>query len=180
MRFVPTSLPGVLVVEQEPVSDERGSFARAYCRREFAAQGIDFVPVQVSISQNTRRNTLRGLHLQAPPHEEAKLVRCTRGAVFDVAVDVRAGSHTFGCWTAVEISQENGKALYVPPGFAHGFQTLTEDSELTYLISAVHEPDAQRGVRWDDPEIGVEWPEAAFRVMSDRDRALPPLKRLRG
>ena len=136
------------------------------------------MPVQSGISRNTRRGTLRGLHLQAPPHEESKLVRCTKGAVFDVAVDVRKGSNTFGRWTAVEISEENGLALYVPAGFAHGFQTLVDDSELIYLISAEYEPEAQRGVRWDDPTIGIEWPETVARIISERDRALPLLERL--
>jgi dTDP-4-dehydrorhamnose 3,5-epimerase len=143
-----------------------------YCRQEYAEQGIDFDPVQISLSSNTRRGTLRGLHFQADPHAEAKVVSCTRGSAFDVAVDLRAGSPTYGRWEKVELSRENGRAVYVPAGCAHGFQTLEDDTELLYLISELYEPDLQRGVRWDDPALEIEWP-AEPTVMSERDRSFP-------
>jgi len=143
-----------------------------YDRREFAEHRVDFDPVQISLSANTQRGTLRGLHLQAEPHAEGKVVCCTRGSAFDVAVDLRTGSPTYGRWESVELSRENGRAVYVPPGCAHGFQTLEDDTELLYLISDFYDPDLQRGVRWDDPALGIEWPEEPT-VMSERDRAFP-------
>jgi len=176
LTFADTELAGVVVVEPEPSLDERGSFARWYCRREFAEHGIDFVPVQASVSSNVRRGTLRGLHFQAAPQEEAKLVLCTRGSAFDVAADVRPGSPTYGRWTSIELSAASRRAVYVPPGCAHGFQTLEDDTELLYLISEFYEPSLQRGVRWDDPDLQIAWPEAAQRVVSDRDRNLPLLR----
>lgn len=163
------SLQGVYVVEPDRRVDERGSFARMYCRREFAEHGVDFAPVQISVSSNPRRGTVRGLHFQAPPRPEAKVVFCTRGSAFDVAVDLRAGSPTYGRWTGVELTSENRRGVHVPPGCAHGFQTLEDDTELLYLISEFYEPDLQRGVRWDDPELDIEWPEKPT-VMSERDR----------
>lgn len=176
LTFADTELAGVVVVEPEPSLDERGAFARWYCRQEFAEHGIDFVPVQASVSSNLRRGTLRGLHFQVAPQEEAKLVLCTRGSAFDVAVDVRTGSPTYGRWISVELSAASRRAVYVPPGCAHGFQTLEDDTELLYLISELYEPSLQRGVRWDDPDLRIAWPEAAQRVVSDRDRNLPLLR----
>jgi dTDP-4-dehydrorhamnose 3,5-epimerase len=175
MRFQPTDLPGVTLVEAEPATDERGSFARTYCRQEFLDHGIDFAPLQVSRSLNARRGTLRGLHLQAAPHEEAKLVSCVHGAVFDVAVDLRTGSTTFGRWLGIELTAANNRALHIPAGFAHGFQTLADDTELLYLISELYDPASQVGIRWDDARIGIEWPDTKERVISDRDRNLPYL-----
>jgi dTDP-4-dehydrorhamnose 3,5-epimerase len=176
LTFRETVIPGVVIVETEPALDERGSFARTYSLDEFAEHDIDFVPIQISRSSNTHAGTLRGLHFQAPPHEEAKLVVCTHGSAFDVAVDLRDKSPTYSRWTAVELSGENRRSVYIPPGCAHGFQTLEDDTQLLYLISERYEPGGQRGVRWDDPAIGIEWPDVAERLISPRDRQLPLLE----
>jgi dTDP-4-dehydrorhamnose 3,5-epimerase len=174
VRFVPTPIAGVVVVELEEHVDERGSFARTWSRDEMAEAGLARDLAQCSLSRNTRAGTLRGLHFQRAPHEEAKLVRCTRGAIFDVAVDLRPGSSTRGHWFGVRLDPESGRALYVPEGFAHGFQTLADESDVSYMISTPYAPEASAGVRWDDPTLAIEWP--AFdgqRTISDRDRALP-------
>ena len=176
MRFQPTAFAGVVTIEPERISDERGWFSRIYCRQEFAANGIDFDPVQESISFNERRGTRRGLHYQAPPKWEPKLVRCTSGAAFDVVVDVRPDSESFGRWISVELSADNGRAVLIPAGFAHGFQTLEDGTELLYSMSELYDADAQRGVRSDDPDLGIAWPETAEPVISERDRNLPLLR----
>lgn len=168
-------LDGVFAIEPDRHDDERGFFARLYCRREFAAHGIDFTPVQISVSSNTRRGTLRGLHFQAPPCLEAKVVVCIRGSVFDVIVDLREDSPTYARWTGLELVSESRRAVYVPPGCAHGFQTLEDDTDLLYLISEFYDESLQRGVRWDDPALGIEWP-AAPTVMSERDRGFPDVQ----
>ena len=173
ITFQPTDLSGVFVVEPELISDPRGLFGRTYCRREFDEVGLAFSPVQCSISSNLRNGTMRGLHYQTPPWEEDKLVRCTRGAAFDVAADVRPASPTFGKWAGVELTAENRRGLYLPAGVAHGFQTLMDATEMLYLVSAFYEPESQRGVRWDDPLLGIDWPISPPTVVSDRDRALP-------
>ena len=173
MRFVETTLPGAFLIELEQREDERGSFARTWCRDEFAAHGLSTEVAQCSLSRNTRAGTLRGLHFQAAPHQEVKLVRCTRGAIFDVIVDLRPGSETEGRWLGVELSGESGRTLYVPKGFAHGFQTLVDDSEVLYMMSDAYVPEASTGVRWDDPAFGIEWPEATERTISERDLAWP-------
>ncbi|HEX6040824.1 dTDP-4-dehydrorhamnose 3,5-epimerase [Longimicrobium sp.] len=173
MIFVPTLLDGAWVVEPEPVEDERGFFARTWCADEFRARGLDPALAQCSVSFNRRRGTLRGMHFQAAPHAEAKLVRCTRGALWDVVVDLRPGSPTFTRWFGVELTADNHRALYVPQGFAHGFQTLADDTEVFYQISVPYAPGAGRGVRWDDPAFGIRWPHADARILSDRDRAYP-------
>ncbi len=175
MRFLETSLPGVIVIEPERLSDERGWFARTFDREEFRARGMNPEVIQTNASFNARAGTLRGMHYQADPHGETKVVRCVRGAIFDVAVDVRDGSPTRGRWHGVELSEGNGLGLYVPAGFAHGFQTLGEDSEVHYLMGTGYVPHAARGVRWDDPAFGIEWPPAppGGRVISDRDGAYP-------
>ena len=175
MRFVATPLAGACVVEPELAEDERGFFARTYCREEFRRQGLDPELSQCSISFNRARHTLRGLHYQAAPHAEAKLVRCTRGAVFDVVVDLRAGSPTRHRWFAVELNEDNRKALYVPEGLAHGFLTLSEGAEVLYQISRPYEAASARGVRWDDATLAIDWP-AAPAVISARDRALPAVQ----
>jgi dTDP-4-dehydrorhamnose 3,5-epimerase len=177
MRLLETDLPGVVIVEPEVIEDDRGLFARTYCAREFEEHGIRFSPVQSSVSFNLRRGTLRGMHYQAAPHEEAKLVRCSMGRIFDVAVDIRPNSATFGLWTALELTAADRKALFIPPGFAHGFQTLVDDSEVSYLMSDFFEPKSQRGVRWDDPAVGINWPSERTRVISERDQHLPLLQR---
>jgi dTDP-4-dehydrorhamnose 3,5-epimerase len=171
--FTETELAGAWVVAPEPLSDVRGFFARTFDADEFARRGLRSVFPQCSVSYNARAGTLRGMHFQAPPHEEAKLVRCTAGAIFDVILDLRPGSATRGRWVGVELSAENRRALYVPEGFAHGFQTLADATEVFYQISADFAPAAARGVRWDDPAFGIEWPAADVRIISDRDRAYP-------
>ncbi len=174
MIFSPTPLAGACVVELEPVADDRGFFARAFCREEFEAHGLNPQLAQSNISFNRRRGTLRGLHYQAAPYAEAKLVRCTQGAIWDVIVDLRADSPSYKRWHAVELSAGNRRALYVPEGFAQGFQTLADDSEVLYLMSQFYRPDAARGLRWDDPALGIAWP-IADPQLSDRDRSLPRL-----
>ena len=178
MLFKPLDIPGLFLIELERMEDERGFFSRLFCADTFLQHGLCTDYPQWSVSFNSRRGTLRGLHFQAPPQEEIKLVSCTRGAVFDVAVDLRLGSSSRGKWAGVELSADNGATLYIPAGFAHGFQTLTDDAEVRYHISERYRPEAARGVRWDDPDLAIVWPTAAQRVMSDRDRSLPRLRDL--
>lgn len=173
MRFVETEIRDVVIVELEEHVDERGSFARTWARDEMAAAGLTSVLSQCSLSRNPRTGTLRGLHYQRAPHEEAKLVRCTRGAIFDVAVDLRPASRTRGRWIGVRLDPENGRALYVPEGCAHGFQTLVDETDVAYMISTPYAREAAGGVRWDDPTLAIEWPDAAERIISARDRSLP-------
>jgi dTDP-4-dehydrorhamnose 3,5-epimerase len=175
MRFLPTELPGVFVIEVEPRADERGLFARTYCRDEFRARGLCTEWVQCNVSVNARAGTLRGMHWQAAPNEEAKLVRCTSGAAFDVAVDLRAGSPTYRKWVAVELTAANRRAVYIPGGCAHGFQALADGTELFYQMSTRYVPEAARGARWDDPALGIAWPPCAERVIAPRDLAFPDL-----
>lgn len=158
MRILPAELPGVYVIYIERMEDERGSFARTFCRREFAAHGLDPAVVQCNASYSRRAGTLRGLHYQLPPAGEAKLVRCVRGAIFDVAVDLRPGSAQFGRWCGVELTAANDAMLYIPKGFGHGFQTLMDDTEVVYQMSEFYAPGLAGGVRYDDPAIGVRWP----------------------
>jgi dTDP-4-dehydrorhamnose 3,5-epimerase len=173
VRFVPLELDGAFLVELERFEDERGFFARSWDGAEFAAHGLASEVVQSSVSRNTSAGTLRGMHFQWAPHEETKLVRCTRGAIFDVIIDLRAGSATHGRWVGVELDADRASALYVPKGFAHGFQTLVDDTEVLYMMSTPYVAESATGVRWDDPAFGIEWPEAASRTLSDRDRAWP-------
>jgi dTDP-4-dehydrorhamnose 3,5-epimerase len=172
MIFRETTIEGMWVVEPERHEDERGFFARTWDADEFAERGLDARLVQCSLSYNRRRGTLRGMHYQAPPHEEAKLVRCTAGAIFDVAIDLRPRSETFCSWAGVELSAENRLALYVPKGCAHGFLTLTDCAEVVYQMSEVYSPEAARGVRFDDPAFGIEWPGHVV-VVNERDRTYP-------
>jgi dTDP-4-dehydrorhamnose 3,5-epimerase len=176
MIFRPARLDGVWLVEIEPQSDERGHFARLWCRREFAARGLDSELAQASVSFNRARGTVRGLHFQTPPHAEVKLVRCSRGAIWDVALDLRPGSPTFGEWQGFELNAGNAAALYIPKGLAHGFQTLEPDTEVLYQISEFHAPDAAGGVRFDDPAFGIEWP-LPVAAISAKDRAWPDYRR---
>ncbi len=174
MKLAPTPIPGVWVVEPERIADERGWFARTFDAAAFAAHGLEPAVVQASASFNVRRGTLRGMHLQAAPHGEPKLVRCVRGAIFDVALDLRPGSPAHRRWHAVELSAENGRGLYLPPGVAHGFQTLADDTEVLYLMGHEYVAQAASGVRWDDPAFAIAWPEAPEgRTISDKDRAYP-------
>lgn len=172
MKFEETPLGGVYVVETERHADERGFFARTFCRDEFAARSLDARVAQCSVSFNLRRATLRGMHYQAAPYAEAKLVRCTMGAVFDVVVDLRPESQTFKRWFGVELSAANRRALYIPEGFAHGFLTLEDETEVFYQISEFYHPECSRGVRWDDAAFAIAWPFEP-RVISERDRAFP-------
>jgi dTDP-4-dehydrorhamnose 3,5-epimerase len=172
MRFLPTRLDGALLIELEPHRDERGSFARLWDGALFSERGLEPGLAQVSVSSNPKTGTLRGLHFQLPPYEEAKLVRCIAGAIFDVIVDLRAGSPGYGRWEGFELTRSNGRQLYVPKGFAHGFQTLADDSEVLYFISTPYAPTAAAGLRWDDPTLGIGWPVPP-RVISERDRTWP-------
>jgi dTDP-4-dehydrorhamnose 3,5-epimerase len=172
VRFVETDLAGAFVVEPELLRDERGFFARLFSPAEFAARGLRSDVDQVAVSWNARRGTLRGLHYQAAPQAQAKLVRCTRGAVHDVIVDLRGGSPTRARWLAVELSADNRRLLYVPEGFAHGFLTLTDDAEVVYQMSGAWHAPAERGARFDDPAFAIAWPFAP-QVISARDRAFP-------
>lgn len=174
MRFTPTPFEGAYVVEIEPIADERGFFARSFCREEFAAHRLDPVVDQCNISWNERAGTLRGMHLQAEPHAEAKLVRCTRGAIYDVIVDLRPESSTLHRWFGMELTDVDRTMLYAPKGFAHGFQTLADGCEVFYQMSAPYVPHAATGVRWDDPLLGIEWP-VSDPIVSDRDRSFPLL-----
>jgi dTDP-4-dehydrorhamnose 3,5-epimerase len=176
MRFTETALPGAYLVDLERREDERGFFARAWAEDEFAAHGLDTRVSQCNLSFNERRGTLRGLHYQVAPHAEVKVVRCTRGAVYDVIVDLRPGSATYLRWIAVELSTENRRVLYVPEGFAHGYQTLEDETETFYQVSVPYAPGAERGVRWDDPAFGIEWPDVEERVMSEKDRTWPDFR----
>jgi dTDP-4-dehydrorhamnose 3,5-epimerase len=169
MQFTETTLQGAFVVDIEQHEDERGFFARSWCAREFRDQHLNPCVVQCDVSWNRLRGTLRGMHYQVPPHAEVKLVRCTRGAVYDVIIDLRETSPTFRQHFALELSGDNHRALYIPEGFAHGFLTLRDDSEVFYQMSAFYEPGALRGVRWNDPAFGVSWP-LPVSVISDRDR----------
>lgn len=173
MKFIPTMLTGAYVIELERHEDERGFFARTWCRDEFAQLGLSAEIAQCSVSRSARVGTLRGMHYQRTPHEEVKLVHCTRGAIFDVIIDLRSGSPTHTHWLGVELNEERGTALYVPRGFAHGFQTLTDDAEVAYTMSTSYVPDSATGVRWDDPAFSIEWPVTGERTMSERDRTWP-------
>jgi dTDP-4-dehydrorhamnose 3,5-epimerase len=173
VRFTPAPLDGAFVVDLEPIEDERGSFARSWSPEEFAAHGLSDRVAACNVSVNTAAGTLRGMHYQAAPHEEAKLVRCTAGAIYDVIVDLRPESPTHRGWFAAELTASNHTALYVPEGFAHGFQTLVPGSEVLYLMSTPYAAEAACGVRWDDPAFGIEWPRVAQRAISERDRTYP-------
>ena len=176
MKFTPVSIEGAFIVELEPLGDDRGFFARSFCQEEFHQQGIDPLVAQCNISFNQQRGTLRGLHYQVKPHEEAKLVRCTQGAIWDVIVDLRENSPTRYRWFAAELTAENRRALYVPRGLAHGFQTLTDNSEVFYQMSEFYHPESARGMRWNDPVIGITWP-VDNPVLSPRDKSYPLLER---
>jgi dTDP-4-dehydrorhamnose 3,5-epimerase len=176
VRIEPAGLPGVYVVHLEPESDARGHFARLWDARTLAEAGLASSIAQASVSWNARRHTLRGLHWQAAPHGEAKLVRCSRGSIFDVAVDVRPGSATERQWVGLHLSAREPRALYLADGLAHGFLTLEDDTEVSYLISAAHAPEAARGARYDDPAFAISWP-APPAVIADRDRSFPSYDR---
>lgn len=172
MRFVETPIAGVVRIEVDRIEDDRGYFGRTWCEREFADAGLAVRWRQGNVGSSLRRGTLRGMHFQRPPHEEVKLVRCTRGSVFDVAIDLRPASSTFGGWTAAELSWKNGSMLHIPAGCAHGYLTLADETEILYLTSAFYRADAAAGVRHDDPGFGIEWP-IPIEVISEQDRTWP-------
>ena len=172
MKFISVPLQGAFVIEIEPIADERGFFARTWAAQEFKSQGLNPNLAQCSVSFNKRKGTLRGMHYQEQPFAEAKLVRCCSGAIYDVIVDLRRTSPTHRKWIAVELSAANHKMLYVPEGFAHGFQTLTDEVEVSYQISEVYTPGSARGVRWNDPLFGIDWP-ISDPIVSERDRTFP-------
>lgn len=168
MQFTHTLLMGAYLIEPAVLEDNRGFFARTWCQKEFKEQGLDPNLVQCSISFNKKRGTLRGMHFQVPPFSETKLVRCTQGAIYDVIVDLRSDSSTYLQWTAVELTASNHQALYIPKGFAHGFQTLKDDTEIFYQMSDFYAPEAARGFRWDDPTFKIQWLEGVSAI-SERD-----------
>jgi dTDP-4-dehydrorhamnose 3,5-epimerase len=173
MRFTETGLKGVFFIEPKRFEDERGFFAPAFSAREFAARGLVSRFVESHISYSRRRGTLRGMHYQAAPYGQAKLVRCTRGAVFDVAVDLRPASQTYRQWVGVELTAESRSMLYVPADCGHGFQTLVDDTEVFYMVSEHYAPESGRGFRWDDPAFRIEWPETPERILLKRDQEYP-------
>ena len=175
MIFTATAIPGAFIIDVERKEDRRGFFARVACVDEFAAHGLSFEPVQASVSWNIRRGTVRGLHHQVRPHAETKIVRCTAGAIYDVLLDVRPASPTCGRWVGVELSADNRRSLFVPEGVAHGFQTLVDGTEVYYQMTARYNPDATRGIRWNDPALGIDWPLRDIAFLSDADSALPDL-----
>jgi len=172
VKFSEMRLDGVYLIEMEPVTDERGFFARTWCQREFKEHGLNPQLVQCSVSFNTLRGTVRGMHYQDEPHAETKVVRCTRGALFDALIDLRPNSPSFRQWIGVELTADNRRMLYVPPGIAHGFQTLEDNTEVAYQISEFHHPECAKGVRWDDPAFGLTWPEPV-RIIAPRDQRYP-------
>lgn len=172
MHFLETGLAGAKLIEPSPHEDERGRFMRAWCAREFAEHGLDFLPVQANLGFSVRKGTVRGMHFQEAPALEAKLVRCTRGAIFDVVLDLRPESRSYGKWYGAELTAENGRMLYVPERCAHGYQTLEEGTEMFYMASQFYTPNAARGVRFDDPAFSIQWPLPATAV-SEQDRNWP-------
>jgi dTDP-4-dehydrorhamnose 3,5-epimerase len=176
VKFIETPLKGAFVIEPERLVDGRGFFARSFCAEEFSAHGLNPRVAQCNVSFNLKAGTLRGMHFQKEPHAEAKLVRCTLGRVHDVIIDLRPGSATYCRWFALELSAANRRMLYVPEGFAHGFQTLEDDTEMFYQMSEFYRPESAAGVRWDDPSLAIAWP-VAQPIVSDRDRSYPDLRR---
>ena len=172
MKFIETPLDGAYIIEIEAIEDERGSFARSWCQKEFAEHGLNSRIVQCNISFNKKRGTLRGMHFQVEPFAEAKLVRCTRGAIYDVIIDLRENSHGLKKWFAVELTESNQRMLYIPEGFAHGFQTLEDNTEVFYQMSEFYYPEYSRGVRWDDPFFSIKWPDGE-RIISKKDQEYP-------
>lgn len=173
MRFIETQLKGAYVIELELIHDERGFFARAWCQKEFEQQGLNAHLVQCNLSFNKRKGTLRGMHFQREPYQEDKLVRCHRGAIYDVIVDHRPQSATFGEWFGVELTAQNRRMLYVPKGFAHGYLTLKPNSEIFYQVSQFYQPGSEGGFRFDDPTVGIQWP-IPIALLSPKDQALGP------
>lgn len=176
MKFVETLVSGAFIVEPQPIYDERGAFARIFCEQEFGAFGLNTNFPQWSVSHNTHKNTLRGMHYSVGPHAETKLVRATRGAAYDVIIDLRQDSPTYCRWFGAMLDAQSGQAIYIPIGVAHGFQTLNDDTEIVYHIHPAFVADAGRGVRWNDPAFGVTWPDAETRIISARDASYPDFR----
>lgn len=172
MKFLETPLKGAYLIEIEPHQDERGFFARTFCKEEFTKHDLKDDFLQCNVSFNHRRGTVRGMHYQVKPFEETKLIRCTRGAIYDVIIDLRQTSDTYLRWYAIELNENNGRMLYVPEGFAHGFQTLEDNTEVFYQMSEFYHPDCAFGVRWDDSAFGIRWPLTNY-IMNDKDRNYP-------
>ena len=176
MRFEQTPLAGSYLIHLDPCVDARGTFARAFCAQEFAAHGLETSFVQANISSNARAGTVRGMHFQRAPHAEVKLVRCTRGAIYDVIVDIREESATYLGWFGAELSKENGLMMYVPKGFAHGYQALSDGATAFYMVSSIYAPDSEGGLRFGDPRLAIKWPRA-ISEFSDKDAKWPLLPR---
>ena len=176
MRFTETGITGAMMIEPTPHKDDRGRFMRAWCAQEFAEHGLNFLPVQANMGFSFRKGTVRGMHFQQQPALEAKLVRCTRGAMFDVLIDLRQESPSFGKWYGTELTAENGCMLYVPERCAHGYQTLEDCTEMYYMTSQFYTPEAASGVRFDDPAFGIQWPLEPIAV-SEQDRNWPLMER---
>lgn len=176
MKFIETSIKGAYIIEIEPIEDERGFFARSWCKKEFEELGLDTNIIQCNISFNKKRGTLRGMHYQIEPYEEVKIVRCTKGSVYDVIIDLRPDSPTFKKWESIELTDDNRLMLYIPKGIAHGFQTLEDNSELLYQMSEFYVAEYARGVRWNDPAFNIKWPIAHNLIISPRDQSYPYFK----
>jgi dTDP-4-dehydrorhamnose 3,5-epimerase len=175
MLFTPTQLDGVVIIDMELIEDERGWFARSFCQHEFEEHNLNPCIAQCNVSFNAKAGTLRGMHYQESPHGEAKLIRCTRGSIYDVLLDVRADSPTFKQWVSVELSQDNHRMVYAAEGLAHGFQTLEDNTEVFYEMSEFYHPESGRGIRWDDPAFRITWP-LPNPILSERDRSYPDWK----
>jgi dTDP-4-dehydrorhamnose 3,5-epimerase len=174
MRITETKLKGSYIIEPERFHDERGFFARVYSERDFAALGVSTHFIECNLSFNRKKGSLRGMHYQAAPHGQAKLVRCTRGAIFDVAIDLRPESPTFKQWVGMELTDENRLLFFLPKDFAHGYLTLEDDTEVSYQVTSEYVPESSRGFRWNDPTFGVQWPDVGELVINARDRTYPP------
>lgn len=173
MLFKETILKGAFIIELERIEDKRGFFSRTWCKREFEKHGLNKSLVQSNIAFNKKRDILRGMHYQVAPYEEIKLVRCTRGAIYDVIIDLRASSPTYMQWIGVELTEDNYKMFYVPEGFAHGYQTLKDNTEVFYQVSQFYSPKSEQGVKWDDKVFGIKWPETDVRIISEKDKSWP-------
>lgn len=174
MLFEKTALPGVVIITLQPIHDDRGFFARSFCKNKLESAGLQNDFVQSNISYNHKKGTLRGLHYQTSPHEEIKIVSCRRGAIYDVVVDIRENSPTYHQWIGIELSADNYRSLYIPKGFAHGFITLCDDVELHYLMNNYYHPEAAAGIHWNDPSLAIAWPNKPI-IISDKDKNLPRL-----
>lgn len=173
MIFEETRLPGAYIIHLEPIQDNRGFFSRVFCQREFEAHNLHTDFVQANLTHSEKKGTLRGLHYQIRPHKEVKLVHCPRGAIYDVIVDMRPDSPTYLEWTSVELTAENRKMIYIPGDFAHGYQTLADDSEVYYQVGQFYAPDFEQGIQWDDPALNIKWPDPSNPILSEKDKMWP-------